>query len=85
MTGIEYKMDEIQEKISEMVAKANSGIKIENESDFDRKLEEIGMDSLDLMSVLFSVQDEYGLEIPDEDIEQLVSLNALAMYIKDKK
>ncbi len=78
-------MDEIQKKIVDMVSQANSGIVIESESDFDRTLEEIGMDSLDLMSVLFSVQDEYGLEIPDEDIAQLVSLNALSSYIRDKK
>jgi acyl carrier protein len=78
-------MNELKEKLKAMVAQANSGIIIENDKDFDRKLEEIGLDSLDFMSVLFSVQDEFGLEIPDEDIEQLTSLSALAEYISEKK
>ena len=78
-------MNEIREKIKAMVIQANALIMIENDADFDRKLEDIGLDSLDFMSVLFSVQDEFGLQIPDEDIENLTSLSDLAEYIIEKK
>lgn len=78
-------MIEIKKKIKEFVTLANSEFKIENDNDFDRALDEIGLDSLDFMSVLFSVQDEYGIQIPEEDIEQLVSLGELAKYIDEKK
>ncbi len=78
-------MTEIKKKIKEFVGFANSEIKIESDNDFDLAVDEIGLDSLDLMSVLFSVQDEYGIQIPEEDIEQLVSLGALVKYIDKKK
>ena len=78
-------MIETMKKIKEFVALANSEIKIESDKDFDRTLDEIGLDSLDFMSVLFSVQDEYGIQIPEKDIEQLVSLGELAKYIDEKK
>lgn len=78
-------MIEIKKKIVEIVARANASVKIEDDGDFDRTLDEIGLDSLDFMSILFSIQDEYDLQIPDEDIDQLNSLSALAKYIKEKK
>ena len=33
--------------------------------------EELGADSLDLVDLLMSIEDEFGVEIPDEEVENL--------------
>jgi len=78
-------MMEIKSKIMKMVKDANKTVIIENDDDFDRTLDEIGLDSLDFMSILFSVQEKYNITIPDEDIDGLDTLNKLIRYIDEKK
>ena len=78
-------MMEIKSKIIKMVKDANKTVIIENDDDFDRTLDEIGLDSLDFMSILFSVQEKYNITIPDEDIDGLETLNKLIRYIDEKK
>ena len=78
-------MMEIKSKIIKMVKDANKTVIIENDDDFDRTLDEIGLDSLDFMSILFSVQEKYNVNIPDEDIDGLNTLNKLIRYIDEKK
>ena len=78
-------MQAIKSEISKMVKGANSLIVIENDDDFDRSLNDIGLDSLDFMSILFSVQEKYSIDIPDEDIDALSTLNNLVKYIDQKR
>lgn len=76
---------EIQSEILKMIKDANKTVVIENDEDFDRPLNEIGLDSLDFMSILFSVQEKYNIDISDEDIDRLSTLNMLIKYISEKK
>lgn len=78
-------MMEIKSEIAKMVKDANQSVVIENDYDFGRILSEIGLDSLDFMSILFSVQEKYNVNIPDEDIDGLNTLNKLIRYIDEKK
>ncbi len=77
-------MEAIKSEIVKMVKDANQSILIESEADFDSTLTDIGIDSLDFMSILFSVQEKYNIEIPDEDIDALNTLSNLARYIDEK-
>ncbi|MNP35819.1 Meromycolate extension acyl carrier protein [compost metagenome] len=47
-------------------------------------LSDQGIDSLGMFNIILSIQDHYVIEIPDEDIEGLKSINDLADYIKSK-
>ncbi len=49
----------------------------------DTKLNEMGLDSLDVINFLFSVEEKTGVKIPDEalDAENLRTLGAIAGYI----
>ncbi|MFS2197307.1 MULTISPECIES: acyl carrier protein [Pseudomonas] len=47
-------------------------------------LSDQGIDSLGMFNIILSIQDHYAIEIPDEDIEDLKSINDLADYIKSK-
>ena len=47
-------------------------------------LSDQGVDSLGMFNIILSIQDHYAIEIPDEDIEGLKTINDLASYIKSK-
>ncbi|MBV7571899.1 acyl carrier protein [Pseudomonas sp. PDM32] len=47
-------------------------------------LSDQGVDSLGMFNIILSIQDHYVIEIPDEDIEGLKTINDLADYIKSK-
>ena len=46
--------------------------------------DDLGADSLDVFDMLMSIEDEFSVEIPDEDIESLKNVGALVNYIEAK-
>lgn len=44
--------------------------------------EDLGADSLDVVDVLMSLEDEFDVEIPDEEIENIRLVNDLVSYIE---
>ena len=47
-------------------------------------LEDLGADSLDLVELIMSMEEEFDIEIPDEDVEQLRTVGDAVNYIKEK-
>ena len=45
--------------------------------------DDLGADSLDLVEVLVAVEDEFDVEIPDEEAEKLKTVADLVHYIED--
>ena len=43
--------------------------------------EDLGADSLDLVDLLMSIEDEFGVEIPDEEIENLHTIGDVVNFI----
>jgi acyl carrier protein len=43
-----------------------------------------GIDSLDILSLLLLIQEKYGVQIPDEDIPKLKTLNDIVEYVNKK-
>jgi len=74
----------IKDNIINIVLAANSRAIVKDEQDLAAPLEDIGLDSLDMMSVLFAIQEKYNLEIPDEEIERLACLNLIIEYVEKK-
>ena len=46
--------------------------------------DDLGADSLDLVDLLMSVEDEFGIEIPDEDVENTQTIGDIVEYINSK-
>ncbi len=44
----------------------------------------LNVDSLDLMSIIMSIQEASGIQIADEDIDTLMSINAIQAYLNSK-
>lgn len=47
----------------------------------DTTLEDLGADSLDMVEVIMAIEDEFDVQIKDEDLESLKSVNDLIDYI----
>lgn len=53
--------------------------KITTETDLQ---EDLGADSLDVVDLLMSIEDEFEVEVPDEEIENIKTVGALVQYIE---
>ncbi len=47
----------------------------------DTTLEDLGADSLDMVEVIMAIEDEFDVQIKDEDLESLKSVGDLIEYI----
>lgn len=50
-----------------------------------RIAEDLGADSLDVVELLMSIEDEFSVEIPDEAIESMKTIGDVVKYIEDNK
>ena len=46
-------------------------------------LEDFEADSLDVVDMVMSLEDEFGVEIPDEELENLHTVGDVVRYVED--
>ena len=46
--------------------------------------DDLGADSLDLFELVMALEDEYSVEIPAEDLQNLATVGDVMKYLKDK-
>ncbi|WP_152053981.1 acyl carrier protein [Tautonia marina] len=64
------------------VVKLDEAVTITPESSL---VEDLGVDSLDLVSVFLEVQDAYGVAIDEDDLAGLVTVGDLVDYVFDRQ
>ncbi len=52
---------------------------LQNDTDLQ---DDLGADSLDVVDLLMSIEDEFEIEIPDEEIEHIRTVGELVNYIE---
>ncbi len=45
--------------------------------------DDLGADSLDIVDLVMSLEDEFGVEIPDDQVENIKTVNDIVKYIED--
>ena len=80
-------MATIFERIKPLVVE-QLGVEEENVKPAASFVEELGADSLDLVELIMSLEEEFStpakkIEIPDEDAEKIVTMQDAVDYIKD--
>mgnify|MGYP002764506166 CR=1 FL=1 len=58
------------------------GVEITEDSSFK---DDLGADSLDLFELTMALEDEYGIEIPSEDLEKIVTVGDVVEYVNAHK
>ena len=62
----------IQERVLKVIAQ--EGHSAIAEADVDRSFDELGVDSLDKVCILFGLEKEFGISIPEEDARRFTSV-----------
>ena len=72
-------LEKIKEIVADQLGIDEDDIKLE--SHFKEDLE---ADSLDLFELVMALEEEYGVEIPSEDLEKIARVNDIIEYLKNK-
>lgn len=71
------------EKIKGIVAE-QLGVE-EDEIKEETSFDELNADSLDIVELIMALEEEFDLEIPDEDAEKLTTVGTAVEYVKSKQ
>ncbi len=75
-------MSEIATRVKEIIAQ-ELGVEGEKVTDDANFVEDLGADSLDTVELVMAFEEEFGIEIPDEDAEQIVKVKDAVDYIEE--
>lgn len=72
------------EKVKEIIEEklGLDGVEITEATSFK---DDLGVDSLDLFELVMALEEEFGTEIPSEDLEALTTVGSVIDYIKNKQ
>ena len=75
---------ELQDKIIKLVSDATKVEKsnINGDTSF---VDDLNLDSLDMVEVMMKMEDAFGVEIPEDDTEKLKTIKDVVTYLKTKQ
>jgi acyl carrier protein len=72
--------EKVQEKVVEQL-----GVEAEEVTMESSFIDDLGADSLDIVELLMALEEEFDIEIPDEEAEKLSSVGDVVEYIKNNQ
>jgi len=77
------KASKVSARVYEIIAEhtSNDPAKITDDSKF---IDDLGLDSLDIVELVMAFEEEFDQEIPDEDAEKLQTVGDVIRYIENK-
>ena len=73
----------VSEKIKSIIAE-QLGVKPEEATENAKFIDDLGADSLDTVELVMALEEEFGIEIPDEDAEKMTTVGEAIKYIEQK-
>ena len=73
----------INDRVRAIIAE-QLGVKLEEVTDSASFIEDLGADSLDTVELVMALEEEFGIEIPDEDAERMTTVGDAMKYIEQK-
>ena len=74
---------EIEAKVKELVVE-KLGVDAEQVNSDASFVEDLGADSLDTVELVMALEDEFDVEIPDEDAEKIITVTDVVSYLEGK-
>jgi len=71
-------------KIKQIIAE-QLGLNEEEIVDGASLLDDLGADSLDIVELVMAMEEEFEMEIPDEDAEKIVTVKDVVDYVKRRQ
>ena len=76
-------MADYAEKVKEIIIE-KLGVDAEKVTDDASFVEDLGADSLDTVELVMDFEEEFDLEIPDDEAEKLTTVGAAIKYLEEK-
>jgi acyl carrier protein len=76
--------EEISERVKSIIVE-QLGVSLEEVTPQASFIEDLGADSLDIVELIMALEEEYDLEIPDEDAEKIQTVEDVTKYIQGKQ
>ncbi|MDA7625327.1 MAG: acyl carrier protein [Akkermansiaceae bacterium] len=73
--------DNIQEKVTEIIVE-QLGVTADQVTPESKMIEDLGADSLDAVELVMAVEEEFGIEVPDEEAEKLISVGDIISHVE---
>ncbi len=74
----------IQERVKNIICD-QLAVESEKVTDTASFIDDLGADSLDIVELVMTMEEEFELDIPDEDAEKMKTVGDVVSYIKTKK
>jgi acyl carrier protein len=75
--------DSIETKVKEIIVD-QLGVNADQVVPDAKFIDDLGADSLDTVELVMAFEEEFGVEVPDEDAEKLQTVGTVIEYLKDK-
>ena len=73
----------IEEKVKDIIVE-QLGVNPEQVTSSASFIEDLGADSLDTVELVMAFEEEFNIEVPDEDAEKLQKVGDVVSYIENK-
>jgi acyl carrier protein len=74
---------DIEQRILKLAAE-QVGFDLDKVKPETKLVADLGYDSLDLVEFIMQIEDEFAIEIPDDDCNDIVDLNQVIQYVSGK-
>ncbi len=75
--------EDLKKKVTEIIVD-KLGVAEEKVKDEAHFIDDLGADSLDTVELVMAFEEEFGVEIPDEDAQDITTVKAAVDYLKNK-
>ena len=74
----------VEEKVKDIIVE-QLGVNPEQVTPNASFIEDLGADSLDIVELVMAFEEEFSVEVPDEDAEKLQTVGDVVKYIEEKR
>jgi acyl carrier protein len=78
------KMSTVEQQVKAIVAE-QLGVKAEQVTNAASFVDDLGADSLDTVELVMALEEEFEIEIPDEDAEKITTVQQAIDYISERR
>ena len=74
----------IDQRVKDIIVE-QLGVKPDQVTQEAKFVEDLGADSLDIVELIMALEEEFGIEVPDEQAEKLLNVGDVVKYIEENQ